>query len=112
MNARQLTETTRLISEVRATLAAELAKPEPDERVVNSALGNLVKLEVLPALEVLLAAEHAKPQLDREAIVALTDEIQRLHRGELPDHAREQLLASRHPAAFGNDPMKGWRLAK
>jgi hypothetical protein len=106
MNARQ---TTRLISEIRATLAAELAKPEPGERVVNSALGNLVKLEVIPALELKLAAEHAKPLLDVAALTALTDEIQRLHRGELPDHAREQLLASRHPAAFGNDPMKGWR---
>jgi hypothetical protein len=100
----------RHIEAIRANLAAELEKPEPDERTVNMALGNLVRIEVIPALEAQLRTEAEGPQPDVARVAALVEEIQRLHRGELPDHAREQLLASRHPAAFGHDLMTGWRL--
>jgi hypothetical protein len=94
MHSRLLNETTRLVSEVRATLAAELAKSEPAERVVNDALRGLVRFEVIPAMEADLAAEHQKPLPDRAAIEALRQEILGLHSRNLPDHVRDSLLAS------------------
>jgi hypothetical protein len=75
---------TRLIEEVRATLAADPTN--------EAALRNLVRLEVIPAMERDLAAEQQKPRLDRAAIAALIEEIQALHRGELPDHVIDALL--------------------
>jgi hypothetical protein len=69
-----------LLEETRATLAA--------------ALRSLVRLEVIPRLEADLAAEQQKPRPDRAAIAALIEEIQSLHRGELPDHVRDALLQS------------------
>jgi hypothetical protein len=81
-----LKASTRLIDEVRATLAADPTN--------EAALRNLVRLETIPAMERDLAAEYAKPRPDRAAIAALTEEIRSLHRGDpLPDHIRFALLA-------------------
>jgi hypothetical protein len=87
MHARLDNETTRLVTQLRADLAADPTN--------SAALYNLVKLEVIPAMERDLAAEHAKPRPDRAAIAALTEEIQSIHSARvIPDHIRQQLLAS------------------
>jgi hypothetical protein len=89
MHARKLNETTNLVAALRTALVEA-----QDEQGVNQALSGLVRMEVIPAMERDLAAEHAKPNPDRAAIAALVDQISRLHRGELLDHVREQLLTS------------------
>jgi hypothetical protein len=94
MSARHIVETRRNIEAIRATLAAELAKQEPAERVVNDALRSLIRLEVIPRLERVLTAEHAKAEPDKATIAAMTAEIQALHGGYLPDYIRDSLLAS------------------
>jgi hypothetical protein len=84
----------RLIEEIRATLAAQTDRDPSTNPVVGNALRSLVKLEVIPNLERELAAEHAKPLLDRAAIAALTAEIYALYAGQIPDHVRDALLQS------------------
>jgi hypothetical protein len=79
--------TTRLIEEVRATLAADPTNA--------AAIRTLVRLETIPALEVELAAEQSQPQPDLNRIAALVEEIRALHRGDpIPDHTRDALLRS------------------
>jgi hypothetical protein len=77
-------ETARLIDQLKAELAADPTN--------SAALRSLVRLEVIPVMERDLAAEHAKPLPDPNRIAALTAEILQLHRGELPDHVRDNLL--------------------
>jgi hypothetical protein len=86
----------RQLDQLKAALAAELAKPteQQDDKAVNIILNSLARLEVIPRMEADLAAEHQKPNPDRAAIEALRQEISELHRGELPDHIRAQLVAS------------------
>jgi hypothetical protein len=93
--SRLLTETTNLVAALRAALVE--AQANQDDRGVNAALGGLVRFEIIPRMEADLAAEHAKPNPDRAAIAALTEEIQSLHSRYLPDHIREQLLRSVQP---------------
>jgi hypothetical protein len=89
----------RHMAALKAIVAEERAKETPDQSVINQAVFNLIRQDVMPAMEEQLRAEAEKQQPDKAVVNALTQQLRDLHSNlagfakVLPADVVAQLLA-------------------